>query len=172
MLGMWLAAEVLLELITRQPFPFANSAAYRPVMNILARGRILSLLFGGLIIYPILFFRGATLRERVLGSLALPLAYLVTAIIRAAAFFPIGEALYYGLNTITMGSFFLQIALIGLADLLCRWWMGRTDGRPFINQSQIAAVLIGALAAFLILAWNGGEAWFYVYQQGYRLLFQ
>lgn len=169
---LWLAADLLLELITRQPFPFANSAAYRPVMNILSRGRILSLLLGGLLIYPILFFRGATLRERIVGSLMLPLIYSLTAIVRAAAFFPLGEALYYGLNPITMGSFFLQIAFIGLTDLLCRWWLRRQDGRPFGYRPQIASLLLGALAAFLILVWNGGENWFYLYQQGYRLLFQ
>lgn len=173
-LGLWLAADLLLAFIIRQPFPFANSGFYRPTMNLLARGRILSLLGGGLIIYPILFFRGATQRERVLGSLVLPLAYLITAIIRATAFFPLGEALYYGLNTITVGSIFLQIALIGFADVVCRWWKRRKDGRPrsIIGRPHIAAILLGALAGFLILVWNGGEAWFYLYQQGYRLLFQ
>jgi N-acetylglucosamine-6-sulfatase len=28
------------------------------------------------------------------------------------------------------------------------------------------------LAAYMMLVWNGGETWVYLYQEGYRLLFQ
>lgn len=172
-LALWLTADWLLTVIIRQPFPLANTPFYRPLMNVLARGRILSLLGGGLIIYPVLFFRGATLRERLLGVVLLPLAYLVTAIIHATAYFPLGEAIYYGFNSITIASFFLQFATVAVADIFCRWWVQRRDGRsqPVVRRAHLGGLLVGLLVGYLMLVWNGGETGFYFYLKGYQLLF-
>lgn len=173
-LGLWLTADFLLLLITRQPFPLANTAFYRPLMNVLARGRILSLLSGGLIIYPVLFFRGARLKERLLGAMVLPLAYVITAIAHVTAYFPLGEAVYYGFNTIAVAGTFLHFGLISIADVFCRWWLRRRDGRPLplVRWPHVAGILIGAIVGYVTLIWNGGQTFFYLYQEGYKLLFQ
>jgi len=171
--GLWLVTDVVLTSVVRQPFPFAESRFYKPVMNLLARTRILSLLGGGLLIYPILYWQGARLGERLLGTVSLPLTYMVTAILRATAFFPLPEAVYYGFNIITLGGFFLQFVTASVADLLCRLWERRHGGsRPLLRPAHIAGILVGLVAGFVLLVWNGGATGFYLYQRGYELLFQ
>ena len=173
-LGGWLLADLLLTLIVRQPFPLADTPVYRPAMTVLARGRILSLLLGGIIIYPVLFFQGATFVERLLGVFALPLAYVVTSVIHATAYFPIGEALYYGLNPVAVSSLLLQTATSSIADVCCRWWVWRRGDaqRPIVRWLHLVAMLAGILGGYATLLWNGGERWFYLYQAGYQFLFQ
>jgi hypothetical protein len=136
--------------------------------------RFAGLLLGSLLIYPVLYFRGAPLRERILGSFLIPLTYMITAIIRATAFFPPGKALYYAFNPVTVGSASLQIGLMALAEIGCRWWSRRRHGSTgaVVRWAQLVALIVGAVALYVTLLWDGGVHWFYVYQEGYKLLFQ
>lgn len=170
----WLAADLLLAAGTQAPYGPANPSLYRLWMNLLSGTRFGLLLLGTLLLYPIFYFRGAPLRERILGSLILPLVYMVTAMIRSTAFFPTGQAIYYGLNSLTFGSLFLQVGLIGAAEMGCRAWLRWRRRQPVtvFGWPWAAAILVGGVAIFLTLFWEGGVHWFYVYQEGFKLLFQ
>lgn len=170
--AVWLAADWLVAWGMADP-DAADLAVYKPVMNLLAGLRFGLLLFGALILYPALTARGATPGERILGSLAGPLAYLATAILRANAFFPPGEAVYYGFNSMLFGSLFLQFALMSGADIALRW-QARRRGKhtPLVRLRHLAGILIGLSAIYLALFWDGGVHWFYVYQEGFKALFR
>lgn len=167
----WLTADVLLYGLMGSFL--VGSGVYKPLLSLLSAVRFLLLLAGSLLIYPILYFRGATWQERVWGCLLLPLVYLLTAVWRATAYFPFGEAVYYGFNPLTVGSASIQIGLMGLMEMVCRAvTRGRGEPQPVVQPYLLASVLVGAAALYVTLLWDGGVHWFYIYQEGYRLLFQ
>ncbi len=168
----WLTADIFLFALMGSSF--ASSSLYKPLLNLLSAVRFLLLLVGSLVLYPILYFRGATWSERVWGCLTLPLVYLFTAIFRATAYFPFGEAVYYGFNPLTFGSASIQVGLMGLMEIICRAIARRRTQleTPIVQLHLIASIVIGSAALYITLLWDGGVHWFYVYQQGYRLLFQ
>lgn len=147
---------------------------YRPLQNLFAGTRFLLLLAGTLLIYPILYFRGATWPERVSGCFLLPLVYAITAMIRATSFFPLGHAIYYGFNPLMFGSTAIQIGLIGLMEIICRAIYRLRSGQSVrvVQWYLLASIIVGSAALYITLLWDGGVHWFYVYQQGFRLLFQ
>jgi hypothetical protein len=102
-----------------------------------------------------------------------PLAYIIWAIVQARSYFSTGQAIYYGLNSITFGSMFLQLGLIGLAEMACRWRYRRKYNDPIgvVKFPYVAGVVVGFTALYLALFWEGGVHWFYIYQEGYKLLF-
>jgi hypothetical protein len=174
LLIIWLLANIALLLLAGRPELFGDPAVYRAVTNFLFALQFLILLLGALFIYPIMFFRGASLAERIAGSLVVPLAQMVWAMIRATEFFPAGEAIYYGFNSVAIGSVFLQFAWIGLAEIICRWRYRRKTGAQVtvIRWPYLVSVVVGFLAIYLTLFWDGGVHWFYLYQEGYKALFQ
>lgn len=172
-LAVWLAADWLVAFAMTDPAA-SSWAVYKPVMNLLAGLRFGLLLLWSLFLYPVLAARGAPLRERVLGCIAGSLAYLVTASLRATAFFPPGEAVYYGFNSMLFGSLFLQLALMSVADIAARWQRRRASGRRLrlVRWPHLAGILVGLSALYVALFWEGGVHWFYVYQEGYKALFR
>lgn len=170
----WLLSTVLLRGLVANPAGAGNPLLYRLLANGLSLVRIVALLGGGLLIYPPMYFRGATARERLLGVFVVPAAYMVSEMLRVTAYFSLPESIYYGFNSVVLGSFFLQLAWLGIADLACRWWVRRRSGRPqrVVGWLQPAGIVVGFGALYVLLLWEGGVHWFYVYQQGYRLLFQ
>jgi hypothetical protein len=120
-----------------------------------------------------LFFRGAPLVERIVGSYILPLAYIVWAMVQATAYFPLGQSIYYGFNPITVGTLFLQLGLIGLAEIGCRWRYKRKVGETVavVRWPSVTGIIVGMLALYLTLFWEGDVHWFYIYQELYKVLF-
>lgn len=174
LLAIWLLANALLLVFSGRPAMIGNVGAYRLINNLLFALQFLILLFGSLFIYPVMFFRGASLGERMAGSLAVPLVQMVWAMTRSTAFFPVGQAIYYGFNSVAIGSVFVQLAWIGLAEILCRWRYRRKSGKrvTVLKWPYLLGIVAGLLAIYLTLFWDGGVHWFYLYQEGYKLLFQ
>ena len=173
LLIVWLAFSALISALMGRPATFGTTAAYRIIMNTLSGLRFVLLLFGSLVIYPIMFFRGATLIERVIGSLVVPLAYMLWAMVQATAYFPVGESIYYGFNSIAFGSLFFQFALLSIADIFCRWWVRRKHQArlDIVRWPHMIGISAGLTSIYVSLIWDGGVHWFYLYQEVYKLLF-
>lgn len=173
LLGIWLLATVLLAVGMNVSLQLDQQSLYKIVMNILSATRFLILLLGSLILYPIMFFRGASLSERLLGCYVIPIAYLVWAIIQATEYFPVGQAFYYGLNPVTVGTSLLQLGLIGLAETTSRWWYRKRSlaSVRVLTWASVAGIVIGATGIYVTLFWEGGVHWFYVYKEVYSYLF-
>ena len=56
--------------------------------------------FGACVIYPIIFFRGGSIGERIFASLFTPVVWNIKEMIRVSEFFTFGETLNYGLNSV------------------------------------------------------------------------
>jgi hypothetical protein len=127
---------------------------------------------GPLLIYPVAFFGGASLRTRLLACLFTPAAWEVKELLRVGEFFTPGETLYYGLNSVFLLAFIGTFAQAGLCEMACRWRLKR-QGEPVrvITPWPVLALLSGLLALFVFFLWGMGVHWFYVYMEGYKILF-
>ncbi len=168
-LGIWL----LLYIVTRHRGWIANAHLYRLLMN---SGHVLLYAAYGLsalVLYPVMVFRGASLRERVLGCYITPLAYVLKEVIRVTAYFTLGESLYYALSPIVLGALVLQLGFMGLADIACRARYRQRYGEPvkLVTGVALAGIIIALASFYVLLLWDGGVHYFYFYQQGYKLLF-
>jgi hypothetical protein len=127
-----------------------------------------------LFVYPTMFFRGASLFERVVGSYITPLAFVGKEIIRVSEFFTPGEALYYAFSGVLLGNLLLQVGFMGLAEMICRARCRKKYGFPVkvITWGPPLAIAFSLFVLYITLIWGMGVHWFYIYQGGYKLLFQ
>ncbi len=125
-------------------------------------------LSGAVFVYPYLYFRGASLPVRTLAAFVVPVAYILSEMVRVSEFFTWGESLYYGLSTMGLLTLSLQVGLLGLSEMLCRW---RAGGQRVFTLRPLAALLFMLAAAYVLILWGAGVHWFYIYQEGYKLLF-
>lgn len=148
-------------------------SAYAPLLN----GGVLLRAFGMfasvVLVWGTLRSRGASRGVLALAILSGPVAYGVTAAIDALAYFPAGQAAYYGINPIAIATVAGQCAAAAVAEVAWRWWSrrrGRETGSPV--TWRIATVFgAGLLTVFFTVLYQGGVPFFYVYQRGYMLLF-
>lgn len=150
-----------------------NTATYRLAMNGVHLLLFISVAFGSLFVYPWMFFRGASPRERVFGSLITPLVFVAKEVIRVREFFTWGEALYYALSPVMLLLLIGQVGLMGMAELVCRTTGNRraVSARRVVSFGPVVAVLAALAALYVFLLWGMGVHWFYIYMQGYKLLF-
>ncbi|MBI4832298.1 MAG: hypothetical protein HY801_12270 [Candidatus Lindowbacteria bacterium] len=150
-----------------------NNAAQQALANISAVLLFASIGFGTLVIYPVSFFRGATVTERILACLVTPIAWNIKEIVRVGEFFTFGESLYYGLNQVFLLSLFGAFAQMGLCELICRWRLIRRGATAvrIATPAPIVSILVGAAAFYIILLWEVGVHFFYGYITIYKAIF-
>lgn len=150
-----------------------NAGIYRLAMNGVHLMLFICVAFGSLFIYPWMFIRGASLAERIFGSLITPLAFVAKELIRVREFFTWGEALYYALSPVLLLLLIGQVGLMGLAELVCRAMGNRraVSARRVVSFGPVVAILAALAALYVILLWGMGVHWFYIYMQGYKALF-
>jgi hypothetical protein len=109
-----------------------------------------------------------------LASLLTPVAYIISEMVRVADFFSTGESIYYGFSSMGMFIFFLNTGLLGLSEIVCRLVMRRKTGRPIrvITFWPIVSVIWTLIMTYVLLFWDQGQNYFYIYQEGYIRLFQ
>ena len=127
---------------------------------------------GALYVYPVAYFRGATLVERICACLVTPVLYTASEVLRVREFFPWGESLYYGLSPGFQLILLANLGCMGLAEMFCRLRLRRKGAVVrIVTPLPLAAVLLFLAGLYVILIWGFGVHWFYVYQQGYKALF-
>jgi hypothetical protein len=147
--------------------------AYAPLLNAGVLLRAFGMFASVVIVWGALRSRGASRGVLALAILSGPIAYGVTAAIAALAYFPAGQAAYYGLNPIAIATVAGQCAAAAVAEVGWRWWSrrrGRDAGTP-VTWAIAAAFGAGLLTVFFTVLYQGGVPFFYVYQRGYLLLF-
>ncbi|MGC9332512.1 MAG: hypothetical protein ACP5JJ_00060, partial [Anaerolineae bacterium] len=168
-----LVSWLVLHVVTRDPAWIQDPQAYRLFMN---AGHVLlyaAYSLSALVLYPVLYFRGASLPERVLGCYVTPLAYVLKEVIRVNQYFTVGESLYYVCTSIVAGGLLLQVGLIGGGELISRVLYRRRYGVAMrvVTWQPLVAVAVAAGALYVMLIWDGGVHYFYLFQEGYKLLF-
>lgn len=134
---------------------------------------LIMLIMGTPVAYSLAYFRGALPVERAAASLAVPVVWIISELVRVRAYFTLGETLYYALNPLFVQMIFLSIMLSGICEILCRFLERRrgADGPRLITPGPLAAILAGVLSFLLIFGWEFGVHAFYIYMKGYRALF-
>ena len=134
--------------------------------------------FGSFFLYPVLFFRGASLRERVVGSYAVLLLWVPVEIFRVSEYFTLGESFYYALSPMPFGLMVCQVGYMSLGEMICRWRLKKrgVGGVKIFTAGPLIGVGVLLVMNYLMILWgvpeeSPGTKWFYIYQEGYKALF-
>jgi hypothetical protein len=147
---------------------------YRAFRNLALIGFYAGLWLGpALYVYPRMFFRGASVRERLLGAYLVPVAYILSEVVRVTEFFTLGESIYYAFSTMGLLTLSLQAGFLGLSEMVCRLALRRQTRQPVrvVTFWPVAGLLFMLAAIYILVLWGMGVHWFYIYQEGYKLLF-
>jgi hypothetical protein len=129
---------------------------------------MICVVFSAAIIYPIAYRRGAGAGERIIGSLFVPVAWIVKEVVVVSGVFTFFEALYFTISPVNV--FILTLALLemGIAELF-----GRRRLEKAVRGSAAPAVVavVVALGILSFLFWGLGVYSFYAFQEGYKAIF-
>lgn len=171
--AIFLLADAGVALFAGQVSSFGSVKVYRVVMNALVLLRFAGLFAASIAVWGLLRSRAAPRWLLVLAVLSGPLAYAVTGFLHTLQYFPPGQAAYYGVNPLFVGGVGSQVAVAAIAEGLWRWRHAR-KGDPrgsVVTPALVATMVLGFGVLFIAVLWDAGIHWFYVYQQGYKLLF-
>ena len=175
--GVALVAWVVLNFLTSHLEWFGSGQVYRTSADILYSMLGFTLIFSSLIVYSLLYVRGASTKERIFWALIVPLAWTLKEIWRVSAFFTWGESLYYALAPAAVGLFSFQLLSLGLGELFWRWRAKKKNGViRILTPGPISVLVIFAFLLYFMLFWGNagdtpGSKLFYIYMWGYRALF-
>lgn len=150
-----------------------NVQLYRTMVEINWVLLVVSVGFSSVVIYPIAYFRGASVRLRILVVYILPLAWCVKEFIRVSANVTAGEALFFVFfTTVQLLILVGQIGLIGFAEIFCRVRQKKQGGEKRVFTSA-PILAIGFTAAFIYfsLLRGGGYDFHLMIKMVYRSLF-
>ena len=152
-------------------FRIEHRALYHSVAVISGTVQFASIVLVAMVIYPLTYFRGASVTERMIaGSANLAIWVGIDAYNVSEAFGGL-ESLYYGMN---IGSilFAWNFALMGILELACRY-VSRRKGDP-IRVVTLGPFLPILVFAFLlcVLSKEGGATYFNKLLDGYVVLFR
>ena len=133
---------------------------------------------GSFFLYPILFFRGASLKERMIGSYAVLLVWVFAEIFRVSEYFTAGESVYYAFGPMPSGLLVYQVGYMSLCEMVCRWRLKKRgiSGLKIFTPGPLIGVGVLLAMNYLMILWgvpeeSPGTKWFYLYQEGYKALF-
>jgi hypothetical protein len=173
-LGVWVG----LDFLTDHLGWFGSGTLYRATAfsSYLLLGVLIA--FGSFILYPILFFRGASLKERVIGSYAVLLVWVFTEIFRVNEYFTAGESVYYAFSPMPFGLLVYQPGYMSLCEMICRWRLKKREirGVKIFTPGPLIGVGVLLVMSYVMIFWgvpdeSPGTKWFYLYQEGYKALF-
>lgn len=132
----------------------------------------LSVTFGTFFVYPMTFFRGASLPERIAASLINPFLWATKECFRLSISYTFAECLYYYFNPLSIWLFLGVVAQMGLAEMICRWRAAkRGEEMRIFAPGPVAAFVIGLFLVITLFAWGQGENVYVLFLTGYREFF-
>lgn len=165
--GIWL----LMSLIYAKAWKFDLGGVNTFISWVCGLGDVIFRVLTPLIVYAVACPRGASLAERVIASMVPTFGWAAYQLYLAAGVFSIGETVYYGFSSAFLFIFCVLISVIGLCELVFRLTGRQHRYTKKRLTGPITAILIGPLSVFVLMVWGGGVHFFYVYQEGYKLLF-
>lgn len=130
------------------------------------------LMFNVLLIYPWLARRGARPAERVVGALAPTLLWCAKEVVRMAAFFSVGQSLFFLLFPIHLNIVLMAFGQMGICEIGGRLIEKR---RGNVEVRMLTCLPVLAIAIMVLMAvftnHDGGVSYFFLYNDLYRYLF-
>ena len=130
-----------------------------------------SVVLVALVVYPVAYFRGATVVERVIVSSTNLAVWVGIDAYNVSEAFPCLESIYYGAN-IGAILFAWNFAWMGVLELACRWVEKRRGDRGTILTLVPFLPLILFLLVVCLLSKEGGATYFNMLLDGYVALFR
>lgn len=169
-----LATLVLLTLIITWGWgePERLGVAYRWVMDAAVFLRLGPVFMSGIIVWPAMRLRGASIPWAAAGTIASAVAFGIIGAFQALTFFPPLQAAYYSFNPMVIGAIGAQVGWMAVGELFVRW---RQGGVRAISARVLAIAAPLAVVGFTLfyvgVIWDGGRHWFYVWIRGFMWLF-
>jgi hypothetical protein len=128
--------------------------------------------FGAAIIYPLAYFRGASLKERIIASSITPFIWMTKECARLYISFSLPECLYYYFNALNIWLICALGMEMAAAEMICRWTLRRRGEKVRVFGLSAVAVAGLSLAVFLLMFMMGqGETFYARYLELYRFFF-
>jgi hypothetical protein len=149
-----------------------NHSIHRALALIFGTLLFLSVAFGAAIVYPLTFFRGASLKERIIASSVVPFIWMIKECARLFISFSFLECLYYYLNPLNIWLLCGLCVEMGTAEMICRWRLGkRGQDITSIVPRAVIAIVIGLFIGILMFILGEGETFYARYLELYRFFF-
>ena len=158
-------------------YNLSRSIESRVIHSILANtGAIfmfLSIWLGALFGNTIAFFRGASFGERMIVCLAPPLLWCAKILYDFIGIYSGGEYVFLAFHHFILGCPLVALLCMGVSEIWCRIIARRKAGydSPSVFALSNSLVLIISFIAVLLMLWNGGHSYYYLYMDIYSSLF-
>ena len=164
------ALTIVIDRSWGDPQRFPSVGAYRSFMDALVLLRVGPAFLSALVVWPAMRLRGASIGWAAVGSVSSAVAFGLLGGVQALTFFPPAQAAYYVINPMVVGAIGSQIGCCALGEVWVRWRRGGLrQWRFWVVAALVAA---GGFSLFyLAIVWDGGRHWFYIWMQGFTLLF-
>ena len=132
-----------------------------------------SIWLGAMFANTVAFFRGATLRERIIVCLATPVVWSAKILSNFINIYSIGEFFFLFFHHFILGCPVVALLCMGISEIWCRKIYRRKTGdtsMKVFSPGNTTILLAGFLLTTLML-WNGGHDYYYLYMDLYSYLF-
>ena len=148
-----------------------DQAIYHSVAVISGMVQFASVVLVAMLVYPVAYFRGASLAERVIASSTNLAVWVCIDAYHVSEAFGCLESLYYGIN-IGFILFSWKCALMALLELCCRHVAKRRGERLSVMTPLPFVPVLAFLLVIWVLSKQGGAYYFNRLVDGYLLLFR
>ena len=133
----------------------------------------LSIWLGALFGNTIAFFRGASFGERIIVSLVPPLVWCAKILYDFIGIYSVGEYFFLIFHHFILGCPLVALLCMGISEIWCRIIAKRKSGHssPRVFALSNSLVLIVSFISVLLMLWNGGHSYYYLYMDVYTRLF-
>ena len=149
----------------------SNESLFHIVAVVCGVVHMICVCFGAAIIYPVAYRRGAGAGERILGSLFVPVAWIVKEFIIVTGVYAFFEAIYFTLNPVNIFILTLALLQMGIAELCGRRRLKRRGEDIRVLAVPAVVAIVVALGIFSFLLWGIGVYSFYAFQEGFKAIF-
>ena len=130
------------------------------------------LMFSVFFVYPLFFFRGARLVERIAGSFLITFFWSLKEVYRMTEFYSLGESFFFLLFPIQSNIILMSFGFMGLSEILCRFIAKKyqqVDVKAITPLPITVIIIVLTIVVFTIH--DGGVTYFFLYNDLYKLLF-
>ncbi|MCJ7771899.1 MAG: hypothetical protein MUP22_02070 [Desulfobacterales bacterium] len=132
----------------------------------------ISITFSPLLVYPLAYFRGASLTERMTASLIIPFLWATKECFRLLTSFTFLESLYYYFNPLSLWLFCGVFAQMGLLEMICRKKLkNRGEKIKAMHPVALAVFFISLFLVVFLYAWGQGENIYVIFLVWFRKFF-
>jgi len=133
----------------------------------------LSIWLGSIFANTLAFFKGATFAERMLVCLATPLVWCIKILTSFWGLYTLSEFLFLFLHHFIIGCPLVALMCMGISEIWCRIIARRKIGDNSIKIFALnnSTLLFGSTIAVVLMLWNGGHSYYYLYMDLYTQLF-